>query len=230
MGEVVEQIVRPTGLLDSTHRSARPSLNQIDDLMGGNQRTGKNRWTNPGNDPLPSEWPKNLLNILPNSISTSHIHSEVLTMDRVEILRDLRLGNFDVLVGVNLLREGLIFRKYPWWRSSMQIKKAFFVMPGHLPRRQVGLPHSNGRVIFYADKITDSMQRTMDETERRRAKQITYNEEMHHTTILAKLKTKFLQRSILDFQNKTKAYRAGWYYTHCSRSGLYMGRDQIENS
>ncbi len=232
MGEVVEQIVRPTGLLDPPIE-VRPSLNQIDDLMeeiSERVKIGERTLVTTLTKRMAEELAKYLTKL---NINCKYIHSEVLTMDRVEILRDLRLGNFDVLVGVNLLREGLDLPEVSLV-AILDADKEGFLRNARSLTQTAGRAarNSNGRVIFYADKITDSMQRTMDETERRRAKQITYNEENGITPrSLAKTKDEILgQRSILDFRAKTKAYIEPDDATLIAADPVleYMGRDQIE--
>ena len=231
MGEVVEQIVRPTGLLDPPI-DVRPSLNQIDDLMNEiNLRVAKNErvLVTTLTKRMAEELSKYLTKL---DVNCKYIHSEVLTMDRVEILRDLRLGNFDVLVGVNLLREGLDLPEVSLVAILDADKEGFLRNARSLTQTAGRAARNiNGRVIFYADKITDSMQRTIDETERRRAKQIAYNEEFNILPkSMAKSKEEILgQRSILDIRAK-KAYIEPQDRGLVAADPVieYLGKDQLE--
>jgi excinuclease ABC subunit B len=178
-GLVVEQLIRPTGLLDPIIE-VRPSLNQIDDLLEEiNVRIEKNERVliTTLTKRMAEELSKYLLNV---NIRCRYIHSEVDTLERVEILRDLRLGLFDVLVGVNLLREGLDLPEVSLV-AIMDADKEGFLRSTRSLTQTAGRAARNleGRVIMYADKITDSMQRTIDETERRREKQMAYNTEFN---------------------------------------------------
>jgi excinuclease ABC subunit B len=176
-GVVVEQVIRPTGLLDPVI-TVRPSLNQIDDLMNEIQlRVERNERT------LVTTLTKRMaeeLNeyFLKMDIKTAYIHSDVETMDRIKILDDLRAGTFDVLIGVNLLREGLDLPEVSLV-AILDADKEGFLRSHRSLTQTVGRAarNLNGQVIMYADKITDSMQQTIDETERRRSVQLAYNEE-----------------------------------------------------
>ena len=174
-GVVVEQVIRPTGLLDPIIE-VRPTQNQVDDLMEEvavriekNERTLVTTLTKRMAEELTKYFIK-------NGIKTRYIHSDVDTLERVEILRDLRLGVFDVLVGVNLLREGLDLPEVSLV-AIMDADKEGFLRSNRSLTQTVGRAarNVNGIAIFYADKITGSMQKTMDETERRREIQIAYN-------------------------------------------------------
>jgi len=232
MGEVVEQIVRPTGLLDPPI-DVRPSLNQIDDLMNeisNRVAVGERVLITTLTKRMAEELSKYLSKL---DINCKYIHSEVLTMDRVEILRDLRLGNFDVLVGVNLLREGLDLPEVSLVAILDADKEGFLRNARSLTQTAGRAARNiNGRVIFYADKTTDSMQRTIDETERRRAKQITYNEEYNIIPrSMAKSKEEIMsQRSILDVRAPKKAYLEPQDRGLLAADPIieYLGKDQLE--
>jgi excinuclease ABC subunit B len=201
-GVVIEQVVRPTGLLDPPIE-LRPSKNQIDDLLDEIDKRIKK-----GDRVLVTTLTKRMAEELDKylariNIKSKYIHSEVDTLDRVEILRQLRLGEIDVLVGVNLLREGLDLPEV----SLVAILDAD--KEGYL-RNEKSLTQTAGRaarnvdglVIFYADKMTDSMQKTIDETTRRRIKQIEYNQ-IHGITPRTIIKSKqqvFAQTSVLDIK------------------------------
>ena len=176
-GVVVEQVIRPTGLLDPPIE-VRPSKNQIDDLLYEiRQRSEKDERV------LVTTLTKRMAEELneffgKNGVRSKYIHSDVETLERIEILRQLRLGMFDVLVGVNLLREGLDLPEVSLV-AVLDADKEGFLRSNRSLTQTAGRAarNVNGRVIFYADKITASMQRTMDETDRRRVKQVAYNEE-----------------------------------------------------
>ena len=180
-GIMVEQVIRPTGLLDP-YVEVRPSLRQIDDLLDEiNQRIIKHERT------LVTTLTKRMAEELTNyftriDIRCRYIHSDVDTLERVEILRDLRLGVFDVLVGVNLLREGLDLPEVSLVAILDADKEGFLRSERSLTQTAGRAARNvNSKVIMYADKITESMKRMMDETNRRREKQIAYNV-MHNIT------------------------------------------------
>jgi excinuclease ABC subunit B len=174
-GVFVEQVVRPTGLLDPPIE-VRPCMNQVDDLLEEIDETikqGQRVLVTTLTKRMAEELSKYLARL---NIRARYIHSEVETLERVEILRDLRLGLFDVLIGVNLLREGLDLPEVALV-AIMDADKEGFLRNTRSLTQTAGRAARNlmGRVIMYADKITDSMQRTIDETNRRREKQIAYN-------------------------------------------------------
>jgi excinuclease ABC subunit B len=201
-GVVVEQVVRPTGLLDPPIE-VRPSVNQVDDLLDEIDKTvkkGDRVLVTTLTKRMAEEMDKYLQRI---QIKSKYIHSEVDTLERVEILRQLRLGVIDVLVGVNLLREGLDLPEVSLV-AILDADKEGFLRNEKSLTQTAGRAARNvdGRVIFYADKITGSMQKTMDETERRRAKQVEYNTE-HHIIPMTVTKSKeqvFAQTAVLDIK------------------------------
>jgi excinuclease ABC subunit B len=188
-GVVVEQIVRPTGLLDPTI-DVRSSINQIDDLLAEiHLRTQKNERVliTTITKRMAEELAKYLTKV---QVRCRYIHADVDTMERVEILRDLRLGEFDVLVGINLLREGLDLPEVSLVAILDADKEGFLRNERSLTQTAGrAARNSNGKVIFYADKITPSMQRTIDESNRRRQIQIDYNT-LHNITPTTVMKTR----------------------------------------
>jgi len=180
-GVIVEQIVRPTGLLDPTIE-VRPAHNQVDDLLEEIQQT-VNKSERVLVTTLTKKTAEELSAYLINmNIKTQYIHSEVITLERVEILQKLRSGSIDVLVGVNLLREGLDLPEVSLVAILDADKEGFLRNERSLTQTAGrAARHVNGRVIFYADKITRSMQATIDETNRRRTKQLKYNKENNIT-------------------------------------------------
>jgi len=176
-GVVVEQLIRPTGLLDP-EIEVRPSENQIDDLMEEiRQRTERHErvLVTTLTKRMAEELSEYLLN---HDVKTAYIHSDVATLDRVKILDDLRSGAYDVLVGVNLLREGLDLPEVSLVAILDADKEGFLRSRRSLVQTAGRAARNvNGRVIMYADTITRSMQETIDETNRRRTKQLKYNEE-----------------------------------------------------
>ncbi|MCW3123130.1 MAG: excinuclease subunit, partial [Flavipsychrobacter sp.] len=201
-GVVVEQIVRPTGLLEPPIE-IRPSINQIDDLLDEIDKRIKK-----GDRVLVTTLTKRMAEELDKylkriNVNSKYIHSEVDTLERVEILRDLRLGVIDVLVGVNLLREGLDLPEVSLM-AILDADKEGFLRDERSLTQMAGRAARNvdGLVIFYADKITDSMTRTIDETDRRREKQIQYNIKHGITpkTIKKSVQEIMLQGSVLDIK------------------------------
>ena len=201
-GVIVEQLIRPTGLLDPPIE-VRPSLNQIDDLLeeiDERIKRGERTLVTTLTKRMAEELTKYFTKL---DVKVRYIHSEVDTMERVEIIRDLRLGQFDVLVGVNLLREGLDLPEVSLVAIIDADKEGFLRNTRSLTQTAGrAARNANGLVIFYADKITDSMRRTIDETNRRRSVQIAYNEEHGITPrTVSKTREEILnQRSILDIR------------------------------
>ena len=199
-GVVVEQVVRPTGLLDPPIE-VRPSINQIDDLLDEIDKRitkGDRVLVTTLTKRMAEEMDKYLHRI---NIKSKYIHSEVHTLERIEILRELRLGVIDVLVGVNLLREGLDLPEVSLV-AILDADKEGFLRNERSLTQTAGRAARNvdGLVIFYADKMTESMQKTIDETSRRREKQISYNIEngITPTTIIKSKAQIFAQGSVLD--------------------------------
>ncbi|TWF44911.1 excinuclease ABC subunit B [Chitinophaga polysaccharea] len=202
-GVVVEQVVRPTGLLEPPIE-VRPSVNQVDDLLEEIDKRvlkGDRVLVTTLTKRMAEEMDKYLGRI---NVKSRYIHSEVDTLERIEILRDLRLGNIDVLVGVNLLREGLDLPEVSLV-AILDADKEGFLRDERSLTQTAGRAARNvdGLVIFYADKITESMQRTMDETDRRREKQLAFNK-AHHITpkTVRKSKEQILgQTSVLEIKH-----------------------------
>ena len=231
-GEVVEQIIRPTGLLDP-EIDVRPSLNQIDDLLeeiDGRIKNNERVLVTTLTKRMAEELSKYLDRV---GIKCRYIHSEVKTLDRVEILRDLRLGAFDVLVGVNLLREGLDLPEVSLV-AIMDADKEGFLRDIRSLIQTIGRAarNQNGKVLMYADVMTGSMQRAIDETNRRRAIQMEYNEANGITpkTILKSREAIMEQTMIANSKPSNRGY-----YVEPEEMSLaadpvvqYMGKSDLE--
>ena len=204
-GLIVEQVVRPTGLLDPPIE-VRPTKNQIDDLLdeiAKQVEMGDRVLVTTLTKKMAEEMDRYLVRI---QIKSKYIHSDIDALERVEILRELRLGVIDVLVGVNLLREGLDLPEVSLV-AVLDADKEGFLRNEKSLTQTAGRAARNvrGRVIFYGDQITKSMQRTIDETNRRRAKQMKYNEEhgITPTTIVKSIEQVMQQTSVLDIKGFT---------------------------
>jgi len=231
-GVIVEQIIRPTGLLDP-EISVRPSLNQMDDLMEEIDETVK-KDERVLVTTLTKRMAEELTKFLERaSVRCRYIHSEVDTLERVEILRELRLGTFDVLVGVNLLREGLDLPEVSLV-AILDADKEGFLRNVRSLVQTIGRAarNSGGRVIMYADKMTNSMEIAINETNRRRSLQMDYNKEndIVPTTILKSKDAILEQTKVADSKKGTKNY-----YIEPSTKSLaadpvvaYMGVDEID--
>lgn len=227
-GVVVEQIIRPTGLLDP-EIEIRPTANQIDDLMEEvllriekNERTLVTTLTKR----MAEELSKYLIKM---GIKTRYIHSEVDTLERVEILQELRNGRFDVLVGVNLLREGLDLPEVSFV-AILDADKEGFLRSERSLVQTVGRAarNVNGKVIMYADKMTDAMQRTIDETNRRRSLQMSHNEDHG---IEPKQIVKKLSNPLSEVRGKDDTYEQTNGPAIAADPVIqYMSIDQIERS
>jgi excinuclease ABC subunit B len=227
----VEQVIRPTGLVDPDIE-IRPSLNQIDHLIGEiNQRIDRQEriLVTTLTKRMAEELSSYLIKL---NIRTRYIHSDVDTLERVEILEGLRKGAFDVLVGINLLREGLDLPEVSLVAILDADKEGFLRSERSLTQTAGRAARNlNGKVIMYADKLTGSMERTMEETRRRRKKQLDYND-LHKITPKQIIKSTY---SLFE-QNREQA-GMGSAYADQARSEIaadpvvkYMGRAELEKA
>ncbi len=231
-GVVVEQLIRPTGLLDPII-DVRPSLNQVDDLLGEieivtkrNERTLVTTLTKR----MAEELSKYLTNI---GIRCRYIHSDVVTLERIEILNDLRAGSFDVLIGVNLLREGLDLPEVSLVAILDADKEGFLRSERSLTQTSGRAARNvNSKVIMYADKITHSMQMTIDSTNRKREKQIQYNLENNITpTTIIRSKDSVFGQVKAGNKNEARPYIENESIVIAAEPVLnYMSKDQLQKS
>ncbi len=234
-GVVVEQIIRPTGLLDPVIE-IRPCINQVDDLMDEIDeriKMGDRVLVTTLTKRMAEELSKYLTKL---NIKCRYIHSEVKTLDRVEILRDLRLGKFDVLIGVNLLREGLDLPEVSFV-AIMDADKEGFLRSESSLIQTIGRAARNerGKVILYADHITDSIRKTMEDNQRKREKQMAYNT-LHGITPTTVKKSKediMKQTSVADAKHGAETH----YYVEPEEMSAaadpvvqYMSKDQLKKS
>jgi len=207
-GQVVEQLVRPTGLVDPT-LSIRPAQTQVDDLLSEirlrverNERVLVTTLTKRMAEDLTDY-------IAENGVKVRYLHSDIDTVERVEIIRDLRLGEFDVLVGINLLREGLDIPEVSLV-AILDADKEGFLRAERSLIQTIGRAarHINGMAILYADRITDSMQKAIGETERRRNRQLAWNEKMGITPVGVQKRIKDILEGVYDPDEAKKEQRA----------------------
>jgi excinuclease ABC subunit B len=230
-GVLVEQVIRPTGLLDPIIE-IRPSQNQVDDLLDEIDKTVKAKQrvlVTTLTKRMAEELAKYLTKL---NINCRYIHSEVQTLDRVDLLRELRLGNFDVLVGINLLREGLDLPEVSLV-AILDADKEGFLRSNRSLTQTAGRAarNINGRVIFYADKITESMQKTIDETNRRREKQVEYNLEHNitPTQIEKSVESIMMQTAVADAKyGEPDAYIEREASVAADPVVQYMSKDELK--
>jgi excinuclease ABC subunit B len=212
--QIVEQIIRPTGLVDP-EVEVRPTLGQVDNLVG-EIRQRVERGERVLVTTLTKRMSEDLAEYLQElGMKVHYLHSEVETLERIGILRDLRLGVFDVLVGINLLREGLDLPEVSLV-GILDADKEGFLRSGTALIQTIGRAarHVNGRVIMYADKMTDSMKFAIEETNRRRAKQVKYNTDNGIVPIsihkaIHDLTEEFSQKAVSEMRGEYKTKSTG---------------------
>ncbi|HLW13330.1 MAG TPA: excinuclease ABC subunit UvrB [Casimicrobiaceae bacterium] len=207
-GQVVEQVVRPTGLVDPT-LDVRPAATQVDDLLSEiTLRVGRNERVLVTT--LTKRMAEDLTDYLgEHNVRVRYLHSDIETVERVEIIRDLRLGEFDVLVGINLLREGLDIPEVSLV-AILDADKEGFLRAERSLIQTIGRAsrHINGKAILYADRMTDSMKGAIGETERRRAKQIAFNATMGITPKGVEKRIKDMIEGVYDIDEERKEQKA----------------------
>jgi excinuclease ABC subunit B len=230
-GQVVEQVVRPTGLIDPSVE-VRPATTQVDDLLSEiSLRVAQKERVLVTT--LTKKMSEDLTEYLgEHGIKVRYLHSEVETVERVEIIRDLRLGKFDVLVGINLLREGLDLPEVSLVAILDADKEGFLRSERSLIQTMGrAARHINGAAILYADRITDSMKRAIGETERRRAKQLAYNAERGITPVGISKRVKDIIEGYYDrdqMQFELKAAQDQARYEHMSEKQLAREIKRLE--
>jgi excinuclease ABC subunit B len=230
-GQIVEQLVRPTGLIDP-QLLVRPASTQVDDLLSEiHLRVARQERVLVTT--LTKRMAEELTDYLAeHGVKVRYLHSEVETVERVEIIRDLRLGEFDVLVGINLLREGLDLPEVSLV-AILDADKEGFLRSERSLIQTIGRAarHINGMAILYADRVTDSMQRAIGETERRRAKQVSFNEEHGITPIGISKQVRDMIEGVYDAREVSgdlKAAQAQARYESMSEKQLAREIRQIE--
>ncbi len=230
-GIVAEQIIRPTGLLDPVIE-VRPSVNQVDDLLDMVDKTVKKNervLVTTLTKRMAEELAKYMARL---NVNCRYIHSEVDTVERVEILRDLRLGNFDVLIGINLLREGLDLPEVSLVAILDADKEGFLRSARSLTQTAGRAARNvNGLVIMYADTITKSMKQTIDETERRREKQIKYNTDhgLVPTALNKSREAIMSQTSVAGSMKRKMKYDVQSDINQAAEEGIeYLSKDELK--
>jgi excinuclease ABC subunit B len=207
-GQVVEQVVRPTGLVDPV-LEVRPAATQVDDLLSEiNLRVARDERVLVTT--LTKRMAEDLTDYLgEHGIKVRYLHSDIETVERVEIIRDLRLGEFDVLVGINLLREGLDIPEVSLV-AVLDADKEGFLRAERSLIQTIGRAarHINGMAILYADKMTDSMKAAIGETERRRTRQVAWNEQMGITPKGIEKRIKDMIEGVYDVDEERKVLKA----------------------
>jgi excinuclease ABC subunit B len=229
--QVAEQVVRPTGLIDP-RIEVRPASTQVDDLLSEiNERlklTERVLVTT-----LTKRMAEDLTDYLAeHGIKVRYLHSDIDTVERVEIIRDLRLGEFDVLVGINLLREGLDIPEVSLV-AILDADKEGFLRSERSLIQTIGRAarHLNGTAILYADKVTESMRRAIDETDRRRAKQVTHNEVNGITPVSIQKRIKDLIDGVYDAEGARQELKAAQNearYEHMGEKDLARELKKLE--